>query len=412
VPYVQTRLEQKNGQTVLHLSQSRYLPVGSTGDSHRVWGVPVCVRYGTAGGSKVSCEMLDKAAGSMVLAGASTPTWVMPNANAQGYYRFGMTKDGLAALGKQIGTLADTEQLAYADAVDAGFRHGDIDAADALAALKPLAASKTDEVATAPLDTFGWIWRNLASTDAQRAKLSAWAKDAYLPRLEALGYHRKAGEADGDSLMRSTLADFLGMDVKLPEVRAELLKQGEAAMKPKADGSPDFAAADPDLLGVALGVAAQEHGKPVVDTLIETLPKTSDPATRNAILAGLASVDDPALVGQIRDFALGKNVKVGEMAALLRGGRDTQAGRDAMWTWSVAHYDQILGRTGSFAGGRLPSLMGGNGCSQAEADRLQAFFKDRVNQAPGAARGLAQTSESTLLCAALKQKQDAAAILR
>ena len=412
VPYVQTRLEQKNGQTVLHLSQSRYLPVGSTGDSHRVWGVPVCVRYGTAGGSKVSCEMLDKAAGSMVLAGASTPTWVMPNANAQGYYRFGMTKDGLAALGKQIGTLADTEQLAYADAVDAGFRHGDIDAAAALAALKPLAASKTDEVATAPLDTFGWIWRNLASTDAQRAKLSAWAKDAYLPRLEALGYHRKAGEADGDSLMRSTLADFLGMDVKLPEVRAELLKQGEAAMKPKADGSPDFAAADPDLLGVALGVAAQEHGKPVVDTLIETLPKTSDPATRNAILAGLASVDDPALVGQIRDFALGKNVKVGEMAALLRGGRDTQAGRDAMWTWSVAHYDQILGRTGSFAGGRLPSLMGGNGCSQAEADRLQAFFKDRVNQAPGAARGLAQTSESTLLCAALKQKQDAAAILR
>ncbi|AND71231.1 aminopeptidase N [Dyella thiooxydans] len=412
VPYVQTKLEQKDGQTILLLSQSRYLPVGSTGDSHRVWGVPVCVRYGVPGGSKVSCEMLDKAEGSMVLAGASTPTWVMPNADAQGYYRFGMTKAGLAALGKQIGSLADTEQLAYADAVGASFRHGDIDAADALAALKPLAASKTDEVATAPLNTFGWIWRHLADTDAQRTKLAAWAKDAYLPRLEALGYQRKPGEADGDSLMRSTLADFLGMDVKLPAVRAELLKQGDAVMKRKPDGSLDYAAADPDLLGVALGVAAQEHGKPVVDALIDTLPKTSDPATRNAILAGLASVEDPALVEQIRDFALSKAVKVGEMAALLRGGRDTAAGRDAMWQWSTAHYDQILARTGSFAGGRLPSLMGGNGCSQAEADRLQAFFKDRLDQAPGAARGLAQTSESTLLCAALKKKQDASAIMR
>ena len=412
VPYVQTKLEQKDGQTVLELSQSRYLPVGSTGDSQRVWGVPVCVRYGTADGSKVSCKMLDKATGSMVLAGASHPTWVMPNANAQGYYRFGMTKAGLASLGKQIGSLADTEQLAYADAVDASFRHGDIDAGDALAALKPLASSKTDEVATAPLRTFGWIWSHLANTDAQRARLAAWAKEAYLPRLESLGYRRKAGEADGDSLMRSKLADFLGMDVKLPSVRAELLKQGDAALKPKADGRLDLAAADPDLLGVALGVAAQEHGRPVVDKLIAELPKTSDPALRNAILSGLGSVDAAAQLERIRNFALSKDVKVGEMAALFRGGRDTRAERDGMWTWSVAHYDQILARTGSFAGGRLPGLMGGGGCSKAEADRLQAFFKDRVNQAPGAARGLAQTTASTLLCSALKQKQDAGAILR
>src|SRR6185312_6635358 len=94
VPYVQTKLVQKDGRTVLQLSQSRYLPLGSKGDPKRSWGVPVCVRYGTAANgkdkaqsSKVACEMLDKATGSMVLAGAGTPTWIMPNANASGYYR-------------------------------------------------------------------------------------------------------------------------------------------------------------------------------------------------------------------------------------------------------------------------------------------------------------------------------------
>ena len=405
VPYVQTQVSQEGGKTVLHLNQSRYLPLGSTGDAKSVWGVPMCVRYGTADGSKVSCELLDKAQGSMVLAGASNPTWVMPNANGSGYYRFAMAKDDLAKLGQQVSKLDDAEQLAYADAVYASFKHGDLNVTDVLAALKPLTSSKTREVATAPLGSFNWIYRNVAQTDAERAKLAEWAKAAYLPRMQQLGYHRKPGEADTDSLMRDTLADQLALVVKLPDVRAELLKQGDAALKRKPDGRLDLAAADPDLLGVALGVAVQERGKSAVDALIAELPQTSDPAMRNAILGGLAEVEDPALATQVRNFALNKQVKVGEMASLLRGGRDTRAQRDASWDWSVANYDKIVERTGSFAGGQLPALMGGGGCSKEEADRLQAFFKTRAKDVTGAERGLAQTSESTLLCAALRARQ-------
>ncbi|AIF47072.1 M1 family metallopeptidase [Dyella japonica] len=412
VPYVQTELSQEGGKTVLKLSQSRYLPYGSKGDTKQVWGVPMCVRYGTASGSKVSCELFNQATGSMVLEGASKGTWVLPNANATGYYRFAMAKNDLGSLGKQIGKLDDAEQLAYADAVNASFKHGDLDAGDVLAALKPLTSSKTREVAIAPLSSFNWIYRNLAQTDAQRAKLAAWAKAAYLPRMTQLGYHRKANEADSDSLLRNTLADELALVVKLPEVRAELLKQGDAALKRKADGRLDLAAADPDLIGSALAVAVQERGKPAVDALIAELPQTSDPALRNAMLDGLAEANDPALTQQVRNFALDKKVKVGEMGMLLRGGRDTRTERDAAWQWATTNYDKIVERTGSFSGGRLPDLVGGGGCSQDEADRLQAFFKDRAKQVSGAERGLAQTSEATVLCSALVEKQNPAVILR
>jgi alanyl aminopeptidase len=410
VPYVQTKLVQKDGKTTLDLTQSRYLPVGSKGDSSRVWGVPVCVRYGTADGSKVSCEMLDKATGSMVLADASKPTWVMPNANASGYYRFSMGKQSLAALTAEVGKLSDAEQLAYADAVSASFQHGDMDAGAELAALKPLTSSKIREVATAPMGSAEWIYYYVAKTDAQRAKVANWVKDAYLPRLEQLGYQRKAGESDDASLMRSTLAGGLAFTYKVPAVRAELLKQGDAALKKKADGRLNLTAADPDLLGDALGVAVQEHGKPAVDALIAELPQTSDAALRNGILAGLSQVDDPALTVQVRDLSLDKNVKVGEMAMLLYGGRDTVAQRDALWSWFTAHYDQILKRTGSFSGGRLPSLAGAGGCSVAEGDRLQAFFKGKSQDAAGIDRGLAQTSESIQLCSALSAKQDPTSI--
>ncbi|HEY0197019.1 MAG TPA: M1 family metallopeptidase [Rhodanobacter sp.] len=410
VPYVQTSLTQENGNTVLNLSQSRYLPVGSTGDSKRVWGVPVCVRYGTVDGSKVSCEMLDQASGSMVLAGASNPTWVMPNANASGYYRFSLGKQELVGLTAAFGKLTDTEQLAYADAIDASFRHGDIDAGDALAALKPLTASKISEVATAPLAQVQWIYRNEATTDAQRNVLAAWVKDAYLARLEQLGYQRKYGESEENSLLRSELANSLALGFKVPEVRAALLKQGEAALKPNADGRLNLAAADPDLLGDALGVAVQEKGKPAVDALIAELPKTSDAALRNAMLAGLSAANDPAVAEEVRNFALNPQVKVGEMAMLLTGGRNTEAGRNASWQWFTSHYPQILKRTGSFSGGRLPGLAARGGCSAPEVERLQAFFKARANDAAGIERGLAQTSEGIQLCSALKAKQDPSAI--
>jgi alanyl aminopeptidase len=348
----------------------------------------------------------------MVLAGASQPTWVMPNADGRGYYRFSLDKHALAALSRQAGTLSDTEQLAYADAVGAGFKRGDLDAGDVLMALKPLTHSKTSEVATAPLGLLAWIYRDEAVTDAQRARVRAWIEQAYLPRLEQLGYTRKAGEADGDALLRSTLASALAFDFEVPQVRAALLKQGDAALAKKADGRLDLGAADPDLLGDALGVAVQAHGKRAVDALIAELPKTTDPALRNGVLDGLSAVQDPQLADEARDFALSKDVKVGEMASILRGGRDTRAQRDALWSWFTGHYAQILARTGSFAGGRLPMLAGGGSCSKDEVDRLQAFFKPRVNDAAGAARGLAQTSESGLLCAALKARQDPDAILR
>jgi alanyl aminopeptidase len=412
VPYVQTKVTTSGGKTVVALTQSRYLPTGSTGDRNRVWGVPVCVRYGTADGSKVACELLDKATGSIALPGASSPTWVLANANASGYYRFGIDKADLPALTKVIGGLSDGEQLVYADSLDAGLNQGGLDAHDVLVGLKPLTTSKTREVALRPITSLTYFYSRLAKTDAQTAAEVAWAQEAYLPRMEALGFRRKAGEADGDSLQREALASFLGEDLKLPAVRSELLKQGDAALKPKADGHLDLAAADPDLLGAALGVAAQEHGKSAVDALLAELPKTSDPQQRNAILAGLAATDDPTQLDRVRDYSLSKDVKVGEMASLLRGGRDERSKRDSLWNWSTKNYDKIVGRTGSFAGGMLPALMGGGGCSTEEANRLQAFFKPRMKDVQGADRGLAQTSESTLLCAASVAKQDPAALSR
>ena len=79
-----------------------------------------------------------------------------------------------------------------------------------------------------------------------------------------------------------------------------------------------------------------------------------------------------------------------------------------MWDWFTANFDRIVARTGSFGGGRLPALAAAGGCSDAEADRLQAFFELRLKDLSGADRGLAQTGESIRLCSALLQAQSPA----
>jgi alanyl aminopeptidase len=406
VPYVQATLEQNNGGAVLRLSQRRYLPLGSTGDANRTWGIPLCVRCLAKAGLKVSCQMLDKSTGSVQLADAAVSTWVMPNANARGYYRFSLDKSGWSNLIQHVAMLSDAEQLAYADSVSAGFQQGNWNASEAMAAFKPLTTSATAEVVVAPLPMLEWMDRNEVTTDAQRAKLMAWVKQAYLPRLERLGYQRKPGESGSDAILRSQLAASLALTFKVPEVRVAMLAQGEAVLAKKAGGRLNLQAANPDLLAVALAVVAQERGKPAVDALIAEVPQTTRPELRNAMLAALSQVKDTTQANQIRDFAVGKDVKLGEMAMVLRGGQDTMMTRDDLWNWFTTHYPRVLARTGSFASGLLPGLIGGGSCSRAEVDRLQAYFEPRLKDIPGADRGLAQAREQAQLCMALKAKQD------
>ncbi|MDN5923550.1 MAG: M1 family metallopeptidase [Xanthomonadales bacterium] len=407
VPEITTKLDCSGDHPLLHLTQNRYLPLGSKGDPKRTWGIPVCVRTGV-GAANVQCQLLDTTKASMTLDG-TCPAWYMPNADARGYYRFSMDKADMAKLNSAIGSLSDAEQLAYADAVGAAFDRGEINAHDALAIVPELASSKVAAVALAPLDTFDWIWQHVARTDAQRAKLTQIVKAAYLPRLHQLGYTRKDGDSADDIRMRSSLVSLFARTVKLAEVRDALLKQGDAVLKANADGSLNYDAANPDVIGTVLAVEVDTHGKPVIDTLMAQLGKVSNPAQRNALLSGLSSAKDAQAI-RVRNFAIGKDVKVGEMRRLLRVDSKTAKDRSAGWQWFVKHYDQVVARTGTFATGYLPAKASGS--SVAEAERNQAFFKPKLDDLSGADRGLAKVTESTLLCAALKAKQDPDAILQ
>jgi alanyl aminopeptidase len=408
VPLIATKLDcdPGNGAT-LELTQSRYLPLGSAGNANELWGIPVCVRF--PGGTQ--CQMLDTKTAGMKVAGGQCPAWYMPNADAGGYYRFAMATPDRAAFAKAVGQRTEAEQLAYVDSLDAAFQRGDVDAGEILAEMRQLAPSPLRQIALAPLATVGWIYDHAAQAAAQKTAVRTAVAKTYLPRLAELGYQRRPGEPAVHALMRTNLANKLGLQFEVPQVRARLLRQAAAALKPGEDGLPNLMAANPDLLSTALSVAVEAVGKPVVDELIAAIPQTTDPVRRNAMLGALGYAEG-AKADVARDFALSPKVKVGEMAMILNGGRDTLAQRDGRWQWFTAHYPQVVARTGVFSGGYLPRLAAGGGCSDAEAARVDAYFKPKLGQVPGLERGLAQTHESIVLCSALKAHQSPASLVR
>ncbi|KRF02354.1 aminopeptidase [Frateuria sp. Soil773] len=402
VPLLEARLDASASPAVLHLAQRRYLPPGSRAGADAVWGIPLCVRYGTPAGSRTACSLLDQAQGTMPLPGATAASWVLPNADAAGYYRVVMDRAPLLALGKAVAELSEPEQVGYADIVALAFERGVYSIDDTLAALAPLARSHVREIAQLPLAQLARL-REAAVVPAQRARIDAWASGVYQPRLAALGYVHRAGESADDALLRASLAGALGLQLRLPAVRAELARQGSAVLA--GDGLLHAEATAPELLATSLVVAVQEQGKPAVDRLMAVLPRTVNPEHRNAILAALAGTDDPQQAERVRDFALGESVKVGEMGYLLgAGAKGTRAQRDRRWQWFTGHYAQIGARMGAFQGGRLAMLAAAGGCSAEEAQRLDAFFRPRLG---GASGGLARAEETVELCAARAQRQHA-----
>lgn len=404
VPLLETRLDASVDPAVLHLSQRRYLPPGSRADPNAVWGIPLCVRYGTPAGSRTACQLLDQAQGTMPLPGATAASWVLPNADAAGYYRVAMDRASLLALGKAVSQLSEPEQVAYADTVALAFERGTFASDDVLAALAPLARSSTREIAQLPLMQLSRLRASSDATPAQHKHVEDWARDLYLPRLTALGYAHRVGESADDALLRASLAGALGLQLRLPAVRTELARQGGLVLA--GNGPLQAQAVAPELLGIALSVAVQEQGKPAIDRLMAALPATTNPEHRNAILAALAGTRDPQQAERVRDFALGEPVKVGEMGFLLgAGASSSREQRDLRWRWFTGHYAQISARMGSFQGGRLALLAAAGACSADEAQRLDAFFQPRLGALVGASGALAKARETIELCAARSRHQ-------
>jgi alanyl aminopeptidase len=402
LPFVEGRVSCEGAPRLL-VKQSRFLPLGSAGSDKMTWQIPICARYPAGKELLESCALLDGAEGSVPLPGASCPAWAMPNADANGYYRWSLSPaDTKNLAGAGLGRLGERERLSFAESIQAGYVRARLPAADALAALAPLAADRNGAVAAAPLRLLA-PFSDWLHGDPRHAALEAFAQKLYAPVHKALGWAPAAGAAEpaDRSLLRPQVIDLLAFTARDPAVRREAAARGRAFLDGKAD------AVIPELLGTALTVAMEEGDAALFDKLLARLAVEQAPRERYAILRALGRATRPELAVRARALVLDASVHLSprEVLAPLQVQLGQPALRDAAWAWARQNVDALLGRLPERRRSAIVWLPVGF-CDARHAAELKALFEPRLAEIPGGPRDLAGAVEDLELCAAERAAQE------
>jgi alanyl aminopeptidase len=407
--------ESKAGTAVpptVHFKQSRYLPLGSTGDSARTWKIPICVRTATT----EKCTLLTQAEGDLVLADSNSPPvghvdcpdWVFPNADADGYYRFALAPDDLAKLRKHLDGLTTREKVAYATSVRAGYSRGTTLYADALAAVTPLVAEHDPAAAEEPMAYVGQA-RDWLSADPLRAKVEGYGRTLYAPLARKLGWEAKKDDDDETRQLRGSVIGFLAMTARDPQVRAEAKKRGLAYMGVGKDAKIHIDAVDPNLVSTCLSVVGEDADRATWDAMKALFTQSVDEALRGRLLWAMGLAKDATLSASARELVLDPSLRDNETLTPLWAQLGAFETRETAWGWLKDHYDAVRARLPKHHGG--VALVGAPHpfCDEAHAADAQAFFGPKVDGIDGGPRALASTLEDIHLCVAKRAAQEASA---
>jgi alanyl aminopeptidase len=425
VPLLTAQLECGAEVPVLAVAQSRYLPAGSRGDPQRTWQLPLCVRYGTSAGPGKAdlgmaslgkeCTLLKGTQARIPLKTGRCPSFVMPNANGTGYYRFALDTAGWSALTANLSELNEPEALAVADSLSAAYQANRLSTDAYLAAVTTLTRAGYPQVAMAPARSLVRL-RDYLAPAAARDQVTKFMLATYRPRLAALGGEPvAAGQTASDAatvdraLFRTSLVRLLALEARDPEIRTQLAEQARryigfdgASKGASAAPTPDSTAVTPALVEVALAVGVQDNGAAFVEALIGQMLASNDVQFRSQAATALGSTDDPATAQRVRTLLLDARLGAREPTtiAFALAGRPSQ--RRATFDWFKANHEAFIARVSHFGHRWLPGF-GAGFCTPAERSEVQAFFTPLLGQLDGAERTLAETLEGIELCAALAE---------
>jgi len=397
LPLVTVALACTKGEApTLQLAQRRYAPTGSKIDPDRAWSTPVCVRWGAGKRTGRDCTMLDGATGALPLSATTCPDWILPNDAGLGYYRMlpkGKLLDQLLARAPKVLTLA--ERVGLIDDVQALVASGDVGGGAALALAAPLARDKSRHLVDASLGLVGGIDEMVP--DDLRPRYERFIRAHYVARARELGWTSKPGEDDDTRQLRPSILALVanrGED-------AELIAQATALTWKWLD---DRAAIEPELVGVALGIAATHGDQKLFDRLHADAKAATDRADRQRLLGALASFADPAIAVQAFAITLTDEFELRDALGLLQGGFGDRRTRASAYGFVKDHFDEVAAKLPegfrAYLAFSLVAL-----CDESRKAEVEAFFGPRVSKFEGGPRAMTQALESLSLCAAGRKAQ-------
>jgi len=379
----------------IHLKQSRYFPVGSSGKQDQQWQIPVCLRLGYAHDEIRTCLLLSEPEQSFELPQAC-PDWIVPNADSAGYYRFSLSRDDWKNLLAHSDRQSTNEMMAAAGSLSGAFDAGDLDVAALMTIVPQLIANPDWQVATAPIGQMDFMYQNMA-TEAQKKALEERFAEYYSGKLNSTGLDMTRDIER--ARLQETLVKFMAITARQPGLRASLVDMAKAYTGYGTDGEIHPQAANPIILNTALVVAVDELGPGFVDHLVDLVFKSTDAVVRGHALDAIGSTRDPDKAAEVRELVFSPKLRDNEIFNILYPQAFTPETRDATWTWFTKNIDRVLQRIPEDRQGRL-TFFGKTFCSEEKKTQVETWFAPRIDSLTGGPRNLAQTLEGIDLCVA------------
>jgi aminopeptidase N len=398
VPFFDIKLKcEQETDASLEFKQSRYKPLGTSINSNHQWTVPLCVSYKINGQVEKSCDLISPSNSAMNLKTQQCPSWVMPNAEGAGYYRWKMSDSNLASLIEHFDELNNAEKIAVLDSIFAGFEAGEVGIELMTAGLKLSSQSQLRQLVELPLEKVSdYIKKVLSKQQASRliATISPW----YLTKISELESNRSE-LTDSQLLTLNNLTKFAAGSLKDLSIRKELKLLVDDFIDKSKSNLPSKLSSD--LYSSAFTIAIEDGGASYFEKLVEARKHLDNPLFDNASAYALGAIQDVTLVEKVQQYALSENVGSRESFAMLAAMLSNTELGDKHWQWFKNNVVQIFEKIPAQWRRRSPRLAGGS-CSQKRLNDLDALFEQYGEQAPGYELALAQTKESVLLCDALK----------
>ncbi len=295
---VEARCEASGAELRIRQRRSSWQPAASSARTDP-WVLPWCARVGTRGGAERVCGILDEAEAEVPL--AECPEWIMPNADAAGYYRFWAPPAAVEALFGHWSALHSTERAALVDSLKAAVRDGRFPADRAMTLLLAHIDDPVREVALSAGELGEFAIRNVLSPD-NAAVLREHLRERYAAEWARVGERRSAADPASLDLFRlhSAMWRLLALDLEDPEIRRHAADQAARFLGFGGDGQLHPEALPVEILNTSLQVALEEADRELYEHVVSLLSRVQRDQLRIPLIRATGFVRDPALSERTR----------------------------------------------------------------------------------------------------------------
>jgi len=399
IPMLKINSSCDDGVNTVALTQSRYFPIGSEGDANKKWEIPACMSYEIEGERHQDCNMVNTQEKEFKLAGSGCATYIMPNANGSGYYRYEVTQDNWNNLFDNLDSLTDKEVISLNDSFSAAVQTGNVDFATLMRFAPSIVTSEINSIASSPMSMITYMKEKVAETEADQNKLASIANELYQAQYERLGFDAKKEDSEEDKKLRSSVIRFIADTGKNKTVRTKLVDMAKTYVGYETDGELHEDKVDTNLVGLALGVAVEDLDMKFTNHLIGLLDKQNDGTIRGRLLRAIGANNNEEFVKEIRDWVLSDRLRGNEIYGILFSQIGDKDKIDGMWQWVQDNFEAFKTRIPTWFQGRMP-MIGMGFCDLEKKKELTDFFDPIIEGLSGGPRSLAQTTEGIDLCIA------------